>query len=198
MAKTIPTAFDTALVNPADLMTGRFIRAEVYQDIAEHQHYMYVHSGFRIPGIQFVDAPCTTTSTSYTTANSGAGRDLDTWGAHAYGKRPLNYGGTIGVRWIMKAYGQDFQIRATLLDADDGSTIRTVFTGTSSTTPIWTTNIGTLTSGDFYVGGSTSNALRDLQIYVEFRAVDTEAKLWAFDFHEYVLTSPWRLPDNGT
>lgn len=165
---TIKASTRTA-VPVLNMSIGRPIRNADADAIAESMNYRYARSGTRVDGIVF-DTPWQTSSTSYVTADSGAGGiDLNTfWPQIVIPRRAAT------TKITVKAYGQNFLLRWLPLRFTRPNTVSSLAYSSISTTSfsnVWVDGTHTHTTwASVFESGSTANDLANWSLQFEGRA----------------------------
>ena len=141
MSKAVPAIYVPPTIN--DFRTGQDVLLSSFETTAEALHYIYGREGTRLPGPVFDTPldPWKTTSTSYTSVNSGtspgAHYDLNDWqGLFIFSRRIYGSGANDqAFNVTFDCFAQNLNVRCTMtrLDTVDGHT------GSSTTFNVHTT-----------------------------------------------------------
>lgn len=179
MTKTVPTSWtdpDLSLYKLFERVTH-----DDWQQLIEQQHYLWSRSGQHWGG-RIWNPPWQTTDTSYTVTDAGiGGYDLDTWYAVGRAHRVVEDAAK-SYDLTLHAYARHLDLRATFTRIDTagttalGSAVASTATGDSE----WISATLNITEANAYDGGSTSNDLAPIVVYIEGKESTGSgtAKLW--------------------
>jgi hypothetical protein len=138
MSKTLPGGYTD--VDGIEFKTRSPIRSADWAALAAMQNYLYSRRGERIGGLVFENpwrnntSTFTPQSTAVPPAANATYKDLDEWVPVFTARRRINELTSSATRFSLDVFGRDYQIRAEIIDAEDGVTNYGTFTFINGTT----------------------------------------------------------------
>ena len=183
MSHTIPSSWPLRAIQ--EFAVGEPIEASDVRSIPRASQRTWARRGGRVAGLYYPANGWKTSSTTYTQTDAGVlGENLTTWMGILRLGRPHRSGASPLEGLTLQAFGDELDVRATVIAVDTGATLMTL-EATGGADWQWASDTQSIAGASAYEGATTTNPLRLCRIEVEAksRTASTVATLrqWSID-----------------